>query len=300
MESDRELRSIHARITEQIAAAIAAGAPKCEMPWHRSGPAIGRPENAASARKYRGVNVLALWITAQQHAYPTGYWATYRQWEELEAQVRKGERGTPIVFYKEVEAAPAEDETSEVRRQLIARTSYVFNAAQVEGWQPPTAARPNLIERIGGAELFVQATGAQIVEDRAEARYLPGFDRIEMPAREAFVGTSTSPATDAYYAVLFHELTHWTGHERRLDRNLRNRFGDEAYAMEELVAELGAAFLCADLHIVNSPRLDHAAYVASWLRVLGNDNRAIFTASSRANAATDYLHREAALALQRS
>jgi len=110
-----------------------------------------------------------------------------------------------------------------------------------------------------------------------------------MPDRELFVATSTSHATENYYATLLHELTHWSGHASRLKRDLINRFGDDAYAMEELVAELGAAFLCADLCITNTPRLDHAAYVSSWLKVLRDDTRAIFTAAAKASAAVDYL-----------
>ena len=121
------------------------------------------------------------------------------------------------------------------------------------------------------------------------ACYLPEPDYIEMPDCERFTGTATSSATESFYATLLHELTHWTGHEKRLDRDLTARFGENAYAMEELVAELGAAFLCADLGVTNSPRPDHAAYVGNWIRVLGSDPRAIFLASARAGAAVDYL-----------
>jgi len=291
-------RAIYARITEEIVAAISVGAPSYEMPWHRSGPNLARPTNVASCQGYRGVNVLALWVAAERCGYPNGHWATYRQWATLNAQVRKGERGVPIIFYKEVESAEKDDD-GERGRRLIARTSYVFNAAQVDGWEVPSSSRTNLVERIGHAELFVQSTGARVDENRGRACYLPSLDRIEMPAREEFVPTTTSTATEAYYATLFHELTHWTGHDRRLDRKLANRFGDEAYAMEELVAELGAAFLCADQEISNAPRLDHAAYLGTWLKVLKNDDRAIFTAASKASAAADYLHAQSAAALAR-
>lgn len=299
MEQEKGGRSIYARITEQIAAAITAGAPTFEMPWHRRGPAVGRPENISSGQKYRGVNVIALWVAAQLGQYSSGYWASYRQWSLAGAQVRKGERGTPIVFYKRIERQASAGDEDEGRTQLVARTSYVFNAAQVDGWTAPAIKRPNLVKRIGGAELFVQSTGADVRENRPMAQYVPSQDYIEMPAREAFIGSSTSSATDTYYSTLFHELIHWTGHERRLDRKLVSRFGDEAYAIEELVAELGAAFLCADFGMGNIPRPDHAAYIDGWLRVLGHDIRAIFTAASKANIASDYLHALSAAALER-
>lgn len=289
MEQEPMPRGIYARITEQIVAAIAAGAPTYKMPWHQSGPALARPANVASCLRYRGVNVLALWVVAQSRGYPTGFWATYRQWASLNAQVRKGERGTAIVFYREVERQSDSDEAGEPGRYLVARTTFVFNAAQVDGWEAPPRQMVDPVASIEAAEFFVQATGARIAHNRGRACYIPSEDYIEMPERSAFRGSATCSATDAYYATLFHELTHWSGHSKRLARNLANRFGDEAYAMEELIAELGAAFLCADLNVMNTPRLDHAAYIASWLRVLENDPRAIFTAAGKAGAAAEFL-----------
>jgi antirestriction protein ArdC len=284
-------KTVHARITEEILAAIAAGAPKFEMPWHGSGLRRGRPLNAASRIPYRGVNVLALWVAAEKKGYRTGTWATYRQWTALDAQVRKGETGSLIVFFKEVERRVQTNDTSEesTENYLVARASWVFNADQVKGWRRPPPTKPNPVEVLARAEAFIQATGADIREGGEMACYLPGPDYIEMPDRKRFTGTTTSSATEAYYATQLHELTHWTGHKKRLDRDLSARFGENAYAMEELVAELGAAFLCADLGVTNSPRPDHAAYVGNWIRVLGNDPRAIFLASARAGGAVDYL-----------
>jgi antirestriction protein ArdC len=247
--------------------------------------------NASSRIPYRGVNVLALWIAAEKKCYHTGTWATYRQWTALNAQVRKGETGSLIVFFKEIERrARAEDASDEVTENLlVARASWVFNADQVKGWKRPPSTQPNPVEVLAKAEAFIQETGADIREGAEMAGYLPGPDYIEMPDRERFTGTATSNATEAFYATQLHELTHWTGHMTRLDRDLSARFGENAYAMEELVAELGAAFLCADLGVTNSPRPDHAAYVGNWVRVLGSDPRAIFLASARAGAAVDYL-----------
>jgi antirestriction protein ArdC len=215
----------------------------------------------------------------------------YGRWSALGAQVRKGETGSLIVFFKEVERrTPANDASEEVTENyLVARVSWVFNADQVRGWQPPPAAKANTVAVLAKAEMFIRATGADIREGGDMACYLPEPDYTEMPERERFTGTATCSATEAYYATQLHELTHWTGHKTRLDRDLTGRFGDNAYAMEELVAELGAAFLCADLGVANSPRPDHAAYVGNWMGVLGSDPRAIFLASARAGAAVDYL-----------
>ena len=138
-------------------------------------------------------------------------------------------------------------------------------------------------------ETFIARTGAAIIHGGERACYSPKLDEIQMPQQEAFVGSSTSSATEAYYATLLHELTHWTAPAHRCDRDLSGRFGSEAYAMEELVAELGAAFLCADLGIANEPRADHAQYLSHWLKVLKADKRAIFTAASKAAQATAFL-----------
>jgi antirestriction protein ArdC len=167
----------------------------------------------------------------------------------------------------------------------------VFNADQIEGWRAPEERRLGLVGAIETAEQFVANTKAEIRHGGDRAFYRQKDDFIQVPDMDLFTGTPTSSPTESYYAVLLHELTHWTGHKRRLDRDLTGRFGDESYAMEELVAELGAAFLCADLGISNGPRDDHAAYVANWLKVLKNDKKAIFTAASKAGQAADYLSR---------
>lgn len=290
-QDEHNSQTIYTRITTQIIAAIAAGAPRCEMPWHRSGPALSRPANVASGQYYRGINVIALWVAAQERMFPSGYWATYSQWRALGAQVRNGEKGSSIVFYKKLPRKSGEgsEDDAESAPRLVARVSHVFNAAQVEGWEPSRSPPSNLVESIADAEIFIQGLGAEIRHGGELARYLPKLDRIEIPPRESFVPTTYSSATEGYYSTLFHELTHWSGHDTRLKRKFSQRFGNEAYAVEELVAELGAAFLCADFRISNAPRLDHAAYIASWLRVLGHDPRAIVTAASKASVAVEYL-----------
>ena len=269
---------IYQRITDRIAAAIEAGAGKWRMPWHpgADGAAPVLPVNAATGKPYRGVNTVVLWAAAQAEGYPSAIWATYRQWAELGAQVRKGERASPVVFWKisdkEEQDDAVEGEEDGRRSRVFARGYSVFNAAQVDGYAAPALPMLPEAERIGHAEAFFAAIGADIRRGGARACYVPSLDQIRMPPFEAF----RDPV--AYYATLAHEATHLTGHPSRCNRELRGRFGEEAYAAEELIAELGAAFLCADLALAPEPRPDHAAYVASWLKVLRGDKRAIFTA----------------------
>ena len=281
---------IYQRITDRIAAAIEAGAVEWRMPWHpgADGATPMLPVNAATGKPYRGVNTVVLWATAQAEGYPSAVWATYRQWAELGAQVRKGERASPVVFWKisdKEEQEDADEGAEDGRRsRVFARGYSVFNAAQVDGYAAPALPVLPEAERIGHAEAFFAATGADIRHGGARACYVPSLDQIRMPSFEAF----RDPV--AYYATLAHEATHWTGHASRCARDLRGRFGDEAYAAEELIAELGAAFVCADLVLAPEPRPDHAAYVASWLKVLRTDKRAIFTAAAKAQQAADWMH----------
>jgi antirestriction protein ArdC len=283
-------RSAHHVITEQIVEAIEVGAGTFSMPWHRDAvDAI--PMNALTGNAYNGINILALWIAAMRRDFSTAYWASYRQWRQLDAQVQKGEKGSVVVFYKrtELDSSNVSGDGEKPKELLVARSTYVFNADQVEGWHPP---KPDLIdktERLANVDDFVSATAADIQTGGSEASYSPRIDQIRMPDRERFTGSESIGATEAYYATLLHELTHWTGHSTRLARDLSNRFGQDAYAMEELIAELGAAFLCAELQISNQPRSDHAAYIASWLHVLGEDSRAIFLAAAKANEAKQFL-----------
>jgi antirestriction protein ArdC len=270
---------IHQHITDKIIAAIERGAGEFRLPWHRAAGNIMRPVNIASKKTYRGINVLALWATAEEKAYTSGTWGTYRQWLEAGARIRKGEKSTYIVFYKEITIAADGGNSEETNTRFFARATPVFAAEQVDGWAPPMIDAPaTVITPIEPAEAFVTATGATITHGGSRAFYRPSTDSIQLPPREAFIGTATSSPAETYYSTLLHELTHWTGHETRCNRQLGKRFGDDAYALEELVAELGAAFLCADLRITDEPRADHAA-----------DNKAIFTAASKASEAAAFL-----------
>lgn len=284
-------QDVHREITDRIVAMIEMGACRFEMPWHSQGTVRRRPVNAQSGRLYRGANVVSLWAAAAFMGYRVDTWATYRQWGQLGAQVRKGEQGTLIVFYKTVEREQCDAENDDTVRQayLLARASWVFNADQVDDWAYTPINQENQVKVLYDVDAFITRTRADIRYGGSRAYYAPVGDYIRVPHQEHFVGSSTSSPTEAYYSTLLHELTHWSGHRTRLNRDLTVRFGDEAYAMEELIAELGAAFLCGDLGITNAPRPDHAAYLSGWLRVLKADTRAFFMAASRASAAAQYL-----------
>jgi antirestriction protein ArdC len=275
-------------VTEKIVQAIESGAGQFVMPWHRHGRGVGRPTNAATRLKYRGVNVVALWAEANAAGYSSGQWASFKQWQKMGATVRKGEHGATIVFYKQFEAESS-DEGDESGPRLFARASRVFNADQVIGWKDDVQEARSLVELLPEVDATVEGTKAVVVEHGDRAFYNRASDTIHIPSRHRFFGTLTSTPTEAYYATLLHELTHWSGAVHRLDRTFGERFGDDAYAFEELVAELGAAFLCGDLGIANDPRADHAAYAAAWLEVLKRDRRAIFSAARLASAAADYI-----------
>lgn len=288
-------------ITAKIVAAIEAGAGAATMPWHGGILSPAFPMNAATEKPYRGVNIPALWADATFKRFISGYWASYRQWQTLGAQVRKGERGSLIVFWKKVEQQQLDlkQEGEDTSPRFVARASYVFNAEQVDGWQPPVPKLRNQVQINQEVAAFIEATGADVRHGVHVARYRRDVDWIEMPNPELFVGTSTSSPTEAYHAVLCHELVHWSGAGYRLNREFGKRFGDRSYAFEELVAELGAAFLCSAFRISNEPRLDHASYVSSWLEIFDRDTKAIFTAASKAQEAVEYLmHLAAAKAAQ--
>lgn len=280
---------VYQRVTAEIIRAIEAGIEGAyQMPWHRH-TALGFPENALSKRPYHGFNTLALWAASELRGYAVPLWATYRQWGRLGAQVRRGEKATLIVFYQEETTPSLPANESDARKRVLVRVSYVFNAVQVDGFQVEEPRTEDRTLRLDEADAFIGRLGATIRYGGDHACYQRSTDRIHMPERSRFVGTDTSTATEAFYATLLHEHVHWTGHPSRLDRDLAGYFGSNAYAMEELVAELGAAFLCADLGVANEPRMDQALYVKSWLAVLREKRTALVRAASAATKACRYL-----------
>lgn len=287
------MQDIYHEVTKQIVAAIERGdLGAWRMPWHSMGESLSSPLNAITKKPYRGVNVLALWAAAQAGGYSKAEWATYRQWQSLGARVRKGERSTLVVFWKFTEAEVADDAEEQAlsadkspRQVILVRGYSVFNVAQVDNAPADSEPVGKEPDRIENAERFFSGVGAEVRHGGNRAYYSPLLDYIQIPPYAAF----TEPVS--YYSTLAHEHIHWTAPISRCDRELVGRFGDNAYAAEELIAELGAAFLCAHLGLGNAPRQDHAQYLHSWLAVLKADSRAVFTAASKAQQACDFLTR---------
>ena len=284
---------VHQEITNRIVDALES-AGEFTLPWiKRQGGSFARPVNVASKKPYNGVNIVSLWVSAQANEYPSNVWGTYRQWQQSGRQVRKGEKSSLIVLYRTLDIEQTNEATGEVEQseRMFARASWVFNAAQVDGFETVEEQLPEqaLFDPLERAEAFATSTGAVIEEGGDQACYNPAMDMIRMPERRRFVGTDTLPAGEAFYATLCHELVHWSGAKQRLNRDLSGRFGCESYAIEELVAELGSAFLCGDLRLTPEPRADHACYIKNWLSVLKSDKKAIFTAASKASEAANWL-----------
>lgn len=273
------MKDVYQTITDHIINSVdEAGAWKpC---WH--GMTSGRPTNVVSDHAYQGVNILTCWVAQMIHDYPTQQWATYKQWASIGGQVIKGSKGTPILFYSQLKSDnPDED------GRMFAKSSHVFNAAQVEGAMIPGADAPprEPLETIANIEAWLEQMKQSAViqhSDEGRAYYRPSTDSIMLPHFDKFIDA------EHYYTVAFHELTHWTGAKHRLDREFRREKTD--YAKEELVAELGAAFLAADFGIEAVTRDDHTTYIASWLKALKNDKRLIVRAASLASKATEFLH----------
>ena len=285
-------QDIYARITAKIVTALENGVRPWVRPWsaeHAAGR-ITRPLRH-NGEPYTGINILSLWASATEQGFAAPIWITYRQATELGAHIRKGEKGSPVVYANSITRSETDADTgAEVAREIHILKGYtVFNVEQCEGlpaqYHALASPRLEVPARIARAESFFSATGASLAHGGNRAFYRPSTDSIVLPPFETFRDA------ESYYATLAHETTHWTSHESRLARDFGSRrFGSEGYAIEELVAELGAAFLCADLDLTLEPREDHAAYIANWLEVLKADNRAIFTAASHAQRAADFIN----------
>ena len=250
-------QDVYQRVTNQIIEAMERGAGNWKMPWHQTAGEDFVPVNAQSKKPYRGINILSLWASVDERGYKTSLWATYKQWQELGANVRKAEEATLIIFWKFSElgideGSKEEEREEESTRSVLARGYSVFNADQVDGFTRPEMPAIPDVERVQTAENFFSALGADIRHGGNRACYSPGTDHIQMPRFEVF------QSAVAYYSTLAHESTHWTGAVSRLNRELSSCFVGEAYAAEELIAELGESFLCAELGLSNEPRPDHA------------------------------------------
>jgi antirestriction protein ArdC len=283
---------VYEKITSRIVSDLERGVRTWLTPWsieHAAGR-ITRPLRA-NGIPYQGINVLELWSAALISGHAAPIWMTYRQAQELGGQVRQGEHGWQVVYVSKLTRTERDEQTgSENPREIPFMRSYtVFNVEQIEGlpahYYAVVSPKIDPVLRNARAEAFFAATGAEVRHGGTRACYDPISDVVQMPPFESFRDA------ESYYATRGHETVHWTHHPSRLVRDFgRKRRGDEGYAMEELVAELGAAFLCADLGLTPEVRDDHAAYIAIWIRVLKNDKRAIFTAAAHAQRAVDFLH----------
>ncbi len=286
---DATRTDIYTRITNQIVAYLEVGVKPWTQPWQSAGGTVSRPLRH-NGEPYAGINVLTLWCSSMERGFNSSTWMTFKQALQLGGAVRKGEKGSPVVFASSMTKTEENSSTGEEQERKIPflKSYTVFNVEQIDGLPERFGERAEIIvnsdERVAHAEIFFAATGALIRHGGDRAFYAPGPDLIQMPHFEAFRDAQS------YYATLAHEATHWTSHKTRLDRSFdQKRFGDDGYAREELVAELGAAFLCADLGITLKQRTDHADYLGFWLKVLKEDKRAIFSAAAHAQRAIEFL-----------
>ena len=284
-------KDCYSEITNAIIADLENGVRPWIKPWQSDGAIPCRPLRI-TGEPYRGINILLLWSAAHRQAFRSAYWLTYQQTRQLGGHVRKGEKSATIVFAGSLTRTERTDQGDDQEVVIpFLKTYSVFNVEQTDGlpekFQAPPAAIPVRHEnpRNERAELFFRNTHAEICQGGDRAYYSPLEDRIHMPDLHRFEDSSS------FYAILSHELIHWTSPDDRCPRRFRpTTFGTTNYAREELVAELGAAFLCADLGLSLTPRSDHAEYIAGWLDVLRNDKRAIFQAAATAQKAVDFLH----------
>ncbi|MBY8829631.1 ArdC family protein [Hephaestia mangrovi] len=283
-----ERQSLYAEVTARVVAELEEGRLPWVQPWDAAACPCAMPANAVTGRRYSGINVLILWAAVIEGRYASQRWLTYRQAQAAGGNVRKGERGTTVCyadrFTPRDEQEKAIDEDREARTIAFLKRFTVFNIDQCEGLPQAMATTPEVrpeAEMMPVVRSLIEASGADFRIGGGEAYYSPGGDYVAVPPQAAF----GEPIN--WYRTALHELGHWTGHSTRLDRDQRGRFGSVDYAREELVAEMASAFACASLAI--RPTVRHADYIASWLKVLRDDDHAIFRAASAASKAADYL-----------
>lgn len=281
------MRDLAQEITDSIIKMIEAGQADGSwvMPWHKTGGHA--PRNAITGRHYSGINILLLWAAKDRGGYNSSAWASFKAWKAAGYTLNDAKgKGVPILFYAQV--SKTDKKTGEQTFYPVLKQFYVFNSDLVtdKDGQPYTAGDDAPVDDVASFPEYdsvAQDTGADIETGHDKACYIPSHDKIIMPALSQFERPS------AYYSTLYHELAHWTGAKDRLARDLTGRFGSEAYAVEELIAELSAAFTCGHVGLIPETRPDHARYIKSWLKVLKDDKRAILKASTLASQASNYI-----------
>ncbi|MBB3236980.1 ArdC family protein [Phyllobacterium endophyticum] len=281
-----ERAAVYSRVTAEIIAAIEQGTGEWRAPWFHDGTGNARPTNIVSGKRYRGINTLALWAAGTAAGYSDGLWGTYKQWQDAGAQVRKGERSTTVVLWREIQVSGQSDneDTDDGHQRMFARAFCVLNIAQVDGYERPVTPALPETERLARAEALIANLGVETVFGGPQAHYRPSADTVFMPSFPSFRDAAS------FYGVWLHENGHASGAKHRLGRDLSGRFGSAAYAAEECCVEILSGLILADLGIAHHPRPDHAAYIASWLKVLKEDPKAIFTAARQAQQAADWMH----------
>lgn len=279
---------------ESVTASIISELERGVRPWTRSwkeGNSVHIPNNAATGRHYSGMNILLLWGEKIEKQYPSHGWMTFRQANELGGKVRKGEKACTVIY---TSFKPREVETegrTETKTVPMLKAYSVFNLAQIDGLPEKFTTEPELLpSHLDAIDNLVKASGIMVQHGADQPAYYPQPDRVVMPNLSAFNSDAD------YVSTLGHELVHATGHPSRLDRKPSSKVFKDAYAAEELVAELGSAFLCAHLGY-SYIEAQSPAYIDGWLKVLKADNRAIFSVASYASQAADWLRtREHAIA----
>ena len=280
--------NLYDEVTARIVKQLEQGCVPWVQPWQASGGAFALPVNAATARYYTGINILILWDAASARGFGANRWLTFRQALSLGGNVRKGERGTTACyadsFIPRGEQELAREVGDEPSRVPFLKRFTLFNVEQCENLPAELLEQPRAVSECeihADADALIAATNADFRIGGGEAFYHRVDDYIRVPPQSSFFDAIN------FYRTCCHELSHWAGHESRLARDLENRFGSSGYAREELVAELSCAFICAHLNIV--PTVRHADYIGSWLTVLRDDSRAIFSAASLASKAADFI-----------
>lgn len=276
----RTKSDIYQTVTDSIISALETGVKPWSCPWQRVPGMSGLPSNYATGAAYSGMNIMLLWYSASEQGFSDSRWMTYKQAKAEGGQVRKGEHGTTAIFYATLEK---ENDAGEVEHIPMLKTFTVFNVQQIDGLAltTETVSPEATFDPLPQAENLLRKSGANIIEKGQNAFFIPSTDEIHLPERYLFAYAAN------FYATDLHELVHWSGGKSRLNREMKGKFGSEGYAFEELIAELGSAFLMADLGIVGA--VQHESYIASWLKALRNDKRYIFKAASSASKAHRYL-----------
>ncbi|HHT0096948.1 TPA: ArdC family protein [Raoultella planticola] len=276
----RTKTDIYQSVTDSIISALEAGVKPWSCPWQRVPGMSGLPSNYSTGAAYSGMNIMLLWCSASEQGFNDSRWMTYKQAKAEGGQVRKGQHGTTAIFYTTLEKENDDGETDFIP---MLKTFTVFNVEQIDGLplSDEAVCPAETFEPLPQVEALFRNSGATIIEKGQNAFFAPSTDEIHLPERRLFSDAAN------FYATGLHELVHWSGAKSRLNREMKGKFGSEGYAFEELIAELGSAFLMADLGIVGE--VQHESYIASWLKALKNDKRYIFKAASAASKAHRYL-----------